>query len=559
MDFSRRIQLTSHRLAQILLIVGIIILLNYLSVSHFARLDLSAEKQFSLSEATKRTLRNLDDIVTIKVYFSQELPSNLEILSRNVRDFLNEYRAYGGSRIQLFFVDPAKDTTALKEVQTLGIPQIQVNVFEKDSIQVKQGYLGLGIFFADKQEVIPILESTATLEYTLTSAIKKVTAEEIKKVGFLSGHDEHSILELPFGEAKDQEGDYVNVKRGLEKNYEVTTVTIENGKLSQDLNTLVIGGPKKKLEDYEVLALDQYLLQGGNLLMLIDSIDLTGLGLEATAIDSGLGGLLSHLGVNVEQNAVMDISNAQARFTQQFVQWIVDYPLWPKFLPPTFSQTNPIVSRLESLVLPWSSSLTIEESKVKSATSEGDTSKVENLSSEPQVEVLIQTKETSWTQTSPFNFNPQFDFVPSRENLESLTMAALITGTFQSFFKSKSIPVPLVRQENNETPVSAEAPSFIEQSTKKGTVIVIGDSDFASDNFVAQFPQNLKFFLNIIDFVTLDPDLIAIRSKRIVERPISELSQSQKTVVRFLVIWVMPIAAASYGFLRMYRRRRARA
>ncbi len=542
-------------------------ILNFLSVQHFFRVDVSEGKQYSLSNSTKKILGNLNDLVTIKGFFTENLPPHLALLSRQVKDMLDEYRAYGRTNVQVLFVDPAKDAQALSEAQSIGIPEIQMNVIEKESFQTQKGYLGIGVFFAGKTEIIPLVDSISNLEYLLTSTIKKVTSDKPKNVGFLTGHEEHGIYETS-DPTQQQFSDYTIVRDALEDNYETVTVDIKDGVLTKQVDTLVVAGPKKTLSAQEVFALDQFLMKGGSIVFLIDRLKLIGIGVEATTVDTGMEEFLSHLGVKVKQNAVLDLSTTQASFRQEFFQWIVDYPLWPKFLPATFSKSNPVVTQLESLVLPWSSSIELDTDKVKllseNKSADTSTSSSKDVNDEntgkPTVDILVKTDGTSWTQNQPFNFNPQLASAVPGGTLESVIMAVFVSGNFDSFFKGKPIPSSNPSGDSGATAsVSSAKAEFVEKSQLPGKILVVPDSDFASDGFLNQFPPNLKFFLNMVDFVTLDPDLITIRSKRVLDRPLSETSNAEKLFAKALVVWAMPILVGVYGILRVYRRRKVRA
>ena len=176
----------------------------------------------------KNVVSNLDDLVTIKAYFTENLPPYLINVRRQVADLLEEYRAYANGNFQFEFIDPAADSTEATRVQRMGIPRVQMNVIEKDKQQVIQGYLGIAILYEDKNETIPVVQDTRTLEYDLTTAIKRISTKDIKRVGFMAGHGE---LEL--------NTDLNIALRELEKQYQVMPTDISNGqKVADDIETL---------------------------------------------------------------------------------------------------------------------------------------------------------------------------------------------------------------------------------------------------------------------------------------------------------------------------------
>ena len=266
----------SSAFLEIIIVIAIIALVNLLSLRFFARADLTDDKLFSVSESTKDVVRDLDDIVNIKVYFSQDLPPYLTTLTRQVRDLLDEYRAYAGGNLIVDFEDPSVDPETEQRVRSLGVPPVQLNIIEKDKAEVMNAYLGIAILFEDRHEVIPVVQGTSSLEYELTSAIVKVASEDEKTVGFLSGHGEPDI---------DQ--DYETVKFSLEKQYTVKRVpTAEGQMVPDDVNTLVVAGATQ-LGDWDRFAIDQFVMRGGRVFFLVERMTIPEGTLLATRAETG--------------------------------------------------------------------------------------------------------------------------------------------------------------------------------------------------------------------------------------------------------------------------------
>jgi len=133
------------------LVLGILCVLNFLALDNFFRLDLTQYKEYTISPASRKLVSNLDDIVHIKVYFSRNLPPYLLNLERQVKDILDEYRAYGRGNLRLEFIDPSVDSKTEQRVRQLGIPKVQLNIIAKDQAQVRPAYLGLALFYEDKR------------------------------------------------------------------------------------------------------------------------------------------------------------------------------------------------------------------------------------------------------------------------------------------------------------------------------------------------------------------------------------------------------------------------
>ena len=194
-------------------IIGCLVLVNLAGLEVFGRLDLTRDQQFTLSGASRSTLRNLPAPVTVRAYFTQDMPPPYSTNARYVRDLFDEYFASADGNFKYEFIDPIQaetdedkekkkevkedifgrqfreSTSIEQELQTLGIPPLQVRVNEDDSVEVKRVYMGLAIEYDGKTEVIPVVQQTESLEYDLTTIIRKMARERMPKVAFLGGHD----------------------------------------------------------------------------------------------------------------------------------------------------------------------------------------------------------------------------------------------------------------------------------------------------------------------------------------------------------------------------------
>jgi ABC-2 type transport system permease protein len=243
---------------EVVIVTAIIVLANLISQSVFGRLDLSEGNIYSISESTKEVLRDLEDIVNIKVYFSKKLPPYLTTLTREVTDIIDEYRAYAGGNLVVDFEDPSADPETEDRARSLGIPPVQLNIIEKDKAEVMNAYLGIAILFEDRKEVIPVVQSAANLEYELTSSIIKVASREPRTVGFLVG--DQAATGNP----------YEAVQRSLEKQYDVVPIQAGAGlSVPPEVNTLIIARPLG-LSRGDAFAIDQFIMRGGCALFLVD-------------------------------------------------------------------------------------------------------------------------------------------------------------------------------------------------------------------------------------------------------------------------------------------------
>ncbi len=519
---NRKNLFTTQSLALLFIIAGILVIINLISANHFGRLDLTADKQYSISEATKKTIKNLDDLLTIKVYFSSKLPPDLAQTQQYLKDILSEYQAYSNN-LHIEFIDPAKDPKIKEEVQNLGIPEIEMQILEKDEFKVQKGYLGLALFYADKKEIIPIIQNTQNLEYDLTSAIKRLTAESLKSLAFLTGHDEHGLFSNPYSPEEEAAlNDYTAVAEALNKNYRVTTINLAEDEKLGNIDTLIIAGPQTELSPKELYQIDQFIMNGGKVIFLLDEIRIVP-PLQAVPNQTGLERLLSNYGIQINENLVIDTVNENVGFSSGQMQFFLPYPFWPKLTKENFLKDHPVVAKLQSISLPWVSSLAA------------------NPKEGIELKTLATTSRFGATMNYPISLDPQQDFNPTEQKKVPIVIEA--KGKFPSAYADQEIPEGVEGTK-------------ISQAEKESQIIVLGNSTFINDDYNQRFPDNMAFFQNAVDYLTLDSDLINIRAKTLTDRPLEKLSENVKTWIKIINISLIPLLVIVIGVVRFYLRKR---
>lgn len=521
---NRKNLFNTQSLGLLLIILAILIVINLISANHFGRLDLTAEKQYSISKVTKETLKNLDDLLTIKVYFSQNLPPDLSQTSQYVKDILGEYKAYSG-KVNVEIIDPAKDEDTKQEVLYLGIPELEMQILEKDEYKIQKGYLGMALFYADKKEIIPVVQDIQNLEYELTTTIRRLTSESLKTIGFLTGHEEHGLYDLSGISQNQGNSDYTLIKKALDKNYNVTTVDLTATPKIENIDTLIIAGPKKALTEEELQAIDQFIVAGGKVIFLLDEINVEE-GLQTTTNQTGLEKILASYGIQVNTNLVLDSSNENVGFSSGYMQFFLPYPFWPKLIKENFAKDNPIMAKLQTISLPWSSSLNpLNKSGIELTT-------------------LATTTFAGSTMSSPFNLDPNQQYNPS--DRKKVPMIILAKGKFSSAYAD---------QDTTEEEGQSESIS-VNPAEEAGQLIVVAESDFINDSYLQRFPDNAVFFLNAVDYLTLGSDLISIRAKTLTDRPLDKISEAGKTWIKVINIILIPILIIIIGIVKFYLRKK---
>ena len=229
-----------------LLVLGILIVVNVISVRLFERLDLTKQKVYTLSEASKKLVRSFDDRVTVRAYFTEDLPPPYNDNRREVLDILNEYKAYAGGNLQYEFINPEGEKGE-QEAQQQGIPPVDVQVMKEDKFEVKRAYLGLVMMYEDKKETLPVIQNLGSLEYDISSALKRLTTRQKKRIGYTLGHDETDLSSMK------------QAYQTLSAQYELTPVNLTGGAtVPTDLAALLVIAPQKKINDSSKFQVDQY-------------------------------------------------------------------------------------------------------------------------------------------------------------------------------------------------------------------------------------------------------------------------------------------------------------
>lgn len=535
----RTLTYTTRSTLSILILLGVLVIINGVSQHKFVRWDLTEYKQYTISEATKKILRALDDIVTIKLYFSKNLPPVMMLKEQQVLDLLDEYRAFAKGKIEVKREDPASSPELENQVRSMGIPQVQMTFREKDAVEVKNGYLGMGVFFGTNKEVLPIVQNVDNLEYDLTSAVKKVTSPEVLKVGYLTGHDERDLSK-----------DYSLIQGALAQQYQIIPVTITAGQpIPSEIKTLIIAGPKKDIPEAELFEIDQYLMKGGKLIVLMDMISINmEMGLMATPVQCSLTKLLESYGIRVNLDLVLDRYNERLTYSESpnnIVQYIttVNYPFFVKVMKKNFDTKSPVLRGLETVTLPWTSSIDLLSYKLKNA----DISK------------LLQSSEFAWTQKGRFMLNPKQQFTVPPDQEKQYLLAAIVTDAFDSYYKGKEVPKAAQEPDQDTAakgkPAAQEVHKVIEKSPKT-EIMVVGNSSFITADSLRRFSGNGVFFLNSVDWLTQGEALIGIRTREVTERPLNELSDKTVAFLKFINIFGVSAIMVGVGFFIFYWRRR---
>jgi gliding-associated putative ABC transporter substrate-binding component GldG len=518
-----RSSLKTQTLVRAVVALGILVLVNIISIRLFGRLDLTRNGLFTLSQASRTLVSSLDDRVTVKAYFTEDLPAPYNATRRTVLDQLNEYKAYAGGNLQFEFIDPTGEAGE-QEAQQQGIAPVQVQVLREDKFEVKRAYMGMVFLYEDRKEVLPVIQNTATLEYEVSSTIKRLTSRTRKAIGFLSGHGEPGLNEL------------TRAQELLRRQYDVQTVSLSGiGAVPVNLSALIVMAPTSPLSDVDRFKIDQYLMQGGRVAFLLNRVQADLQNQYGRALDVGLDGMLEAYGLRINPDLVRDMQCASVSIVQQqfgfSIQSQVPFPYLP--LASSLNPDNPIVKDLKGLVLFFVSSVDTTGLALRGLSGE----------------ILVRSSAQSGRQTGLFMFDPLQQFTREQFGEQGIPLAVLVTGRLTSAFAGKPVPA-------DTAPGAPPPPARPLTEGSDTRLLLVGDGDFARDQYLGN-RDNLTFLANAIDYLVDDAGLITIRSKDASVAPLEQVSDGTKRMFKYGTLAIPPLLVVGYGLFR-WRMRRAR-
>lgn len=544
----------------ILSLIGSIIFVNLISSRVHGRVDLTQGKLYTLSEGTKKVINQLEDRLTVRLYFSENLPPPFNSQERVVKDLLEEYVSHSKGKIKLEVIHPDGKKELEEQAEEDGIRKAAHRVISKDEGQLKEGYRGVAFLYRGEVKSIPVLPiDIRGLEYEFTSAIREVIGKK-RTIGFITGHEEYSIEPQepnPFLQ-KQQKVD-ISYLRKIVEHHRLEQIKLSDMKPEKftpdNYKGVVIAGPKKEFTEKELYLLDQYLLRGGSIALFIDGtvIEESFLGptaKENPAITNEFKKWLLNYGIEVNKDLVMDLQVDRYPLGARLgpISTLVPrpYPPWVALTNKELAEEHPVLFRIGSLTLLWPSTIRLKKDLPKELTGI----------------LLAKTTEKGWHLTSNFEINPQKDeedWLSLRNEAPKkgqFPLAVLVTGKFTSYWAGREAPFEDSSSNEQSHPTGIER---LEVGEKTGKLIVVGDSDFMNPLYLSWLgrlhggdglPSNLMFLLNIMDWLVEDEDLIKVRSKQIEEPQLKAVENKVKAIVKWGNVIVWPFLFGMFGLLR---------
>ncbi len=546
---------------QVLLGLVILLLVNVISYYLFTRIDLTAEKRYTLSDQTKELLRGLDDLVYFQVYLDGEFPAGFKRLKRETREMLDQFRAYSDN-VQYEFVnpsasdDPAERNAIYQRLVERGLnpTDLQVKTNEGQSQQI----IFPGAIVAYKNQEMPLEllvsqmgippeevlnNSIQNLEFNLANTIRKLTVTVRPRVAFLEGHGELGLLET------------ADIIRALQEYYSVERVrmdeklnsltereeTEEQGIVVRNkYDAVVIAKPDSAFSEKDKFIIDQFIMRGGSVLWLVDPVFAS---MDSIQFSDATVGIINDVnlsdqffkyGVRLNTNLVMDINALPIPLKTGEMGGAPQIDFFPWYYFPVLNPTvdHPIVKNLNAIKTEFIGSIdTVAAEGVKKT-------------------ILLTSSAYSRVVNTPVLISLEIlRKEPDRRLYATphIPVAVLLEGTFESLY-NKRVP-PEIRD--------SEEIRFLDRS-RPAKMIVVADGDIIKnqsrmsdgrrlpyplgyDRYTGQTFGNKEFILNAMNYLVDENSLISIRSREIKLRLLDRTKVSGQRVFWQVLNTVAPV------------------
>ncbi|HZE84300.1 MAG TPA: gliding motility-associated ABC transporter substrate-binding protein GldG [Puia sp.] len=538
----------------------VLVALNLLAALFHYRIDLTQEKRYTLSGPTKRLLGGLEGQVSIDVFLKGDLKAGARQLAKTTTELLEQFQEYGKGRVDFRFTDPLTElndsdkTVFFDSLQRMGIqPRTELVQSKKGEEQTRRTILpGAIVRYGDRMFPVDLLKGVsqkneadlynnaeALLEYKFANAIDKITEKAVPLIGYLSGNGEPLDFRV-----------YDLIQNSLKKDYLLKILPLDNDSIPiipSIFKALIIVKPEKKFSDREKLKLDQYTMHGGNILWMIDNLnvemDTMRMQGESIAYDKGLGleDLFFKYGVRVNQDMVEDLQCASINVV---VGMQGDKPQlgllgWPYFPLLQGSLSHPISKNLDPVYSKFANSI--------------DTVKAPGI----RRTVILQSSANARSTGTPaiVSFESlKSEPDPARFTRSNIPVAVLLEGVFHSLYANR------ISTAMSDTLANIYHAPFLASGEREGKVIVCADGDIALNEVTPKGPlplgmnkdigytfSNQVFISNCLDYLVNPSGILETRAKDFTLRLLDPKKVEEERSLWQIINIVLPILLVILG------------
>jgi len=542
-------------------------------------------------------LMNLTDKIHIKLFFSSSLEiiapyiqmGDLPSLPEKLKEAVEKLNAKTYGKLAFERYDPTVDDSLeplLKEHNILGLnwPAIPERKIEPGS-----GYIGLVMEYGDKAITTPLINIVRLpLIGTQYSMVEMGDLEEIinenvealldinEDIGYLADHGTPDGAMSPQMNPLEQDrGVISNFRNLLSQNYTLRETYLKEGTLPESFNCLIIAGPTENFTDYELFQIDQFLMQGKNLALFLDSFNeinhprdvqaFTGQrGPEFVPLNTGLEKLLEHYGIRMKKSYVLDENCFKQRTRTQMGANETPFYFVPRIKDEFINHDQEFMKGIKELVVMKASPLVLEKKRVE-----------ENGIKATR---LLASSEKSWEMSGRINLNPMFIRPPAVDEMQSLDLAYLLEGEFPSYFAGKPLPekksdeseasdketegtktkeTKTAEKKPNPELAKIEREGQILTKGRPAKIFIMASSEVLKNSMLDEEGRssNATFVMNVLDALNGRNEIAAMRSKEQQLNPLRETEAPVKTFVKTFNIAGLPVFVVAFGLIVWFHRR----
>ena len=562
----KRKDLKIKNLVQFFLTILILGLIIYLSSVLYFRIDLTSEKRYTLTNATRNILRNIEQEVFIQVYLEGEMPIGFKNMRRATKELLDEFRIYSRKKVIYEFINPAESpdqkvrNEVFRELDSKGLKATNALFSDKEGGRSQKIiFPGAIVNYNGMEMAVNLLKNNTSLtpsqnlnnsieglEYEFIHVIKNISSDTIYKVAFIEGHGE--LDEYQVGDITMELARFYHVDRGV--------ISGKPGILD-DYAAVIVAKPREAFSEADKFVIDQYIMNGGGVLWLIDAVRVDWDSLEQTGVTVGLveqinlDDQLFKYGVRINPNLIQDINCAIIPINTAFVGQ------QPKYVPAPWLYF-PLLFPLESH--PVTKNLNLIRSEFVSV--------IDMVGGERRIKkkiLLRSSKDTRVVGVPVFIRLEDIKDPPAERefNKPFQSAAVLLEGEFESVFKNRMISQYIKNQDID----------FRDQSIPN-RMIIVADGDIirnevsvradriipltlGQDRYTQQTYGNKDFILNAVHYLAEETSLVEIRSRTLTLRLLDKTKIINEKFKWQLINTVLPVLIlVLFGLVNWYFRKR---
>ncbi|MFN8255794.1 MAG: gliding motility-associated ABC transporter substrate-binding protein GldG [Bacteroidales bacterium] len=561
-----RKKVRKQNIIQLVIIFVFILLLNYIVSFLILRIDLTSEGRYTLSDKTIKLLKDIDDQVYVKVYLEgNDLPVGFKRMRRALNDMLEEFSSYSGKEFNFRFINPGENPDKkvrfglYKQLYDKGLVPIEsTETTEEGKTSSKMVFPGVVMVYMGKEIGINLLKndpryrndsedninnSIQSIEYELTNGLRKLTTDKKQKIAFIEGHGELNEYEV------------MDISTALSEYYEVQRGNMSGmpGILDQ-FAAIIIAKPQNHFSENDKLVIDQYIMQGGKVLWLLDAtkIDLDSMRnvpvTVAMPMDLNLEDQLFRYGVRLNPGLLQDIQSAGIALARAGSDNKPRIDVLPcTYFPVILSDNSHAINKYLNL-------LRFEF---------GGTLDTVSSSQNVKKTILLRSSDKSKFDYAPVQVS--LDEIQRKPNegafkSKNLAVAVLIEGVFESNFKNRLLQDLVLTDENiikqskpTKMIIASDGDIPLNQVSPKGEIYPVGYDINTRQTFMG----NKDFMLNSINYLCDDEGLMSVRLREIKMRLLSKAKISKERNYWKFINTVLPVCIVILaGFATTYLRKR---